>query len=130
MGFTWTPGTLSGQTNSWCSLDDNSITDWQQALISSLVSISKRRSDEDMNMLPDDGDVSDVEDQYQDYYENDKQVHPERSTENSTAVNQTQNNNLSATRQATQSDKPEETSQETSQQPSFQSPTTQTLASA
>ena len=82
VGFTWTLGILSGQTDSWCSLDDNSITDWQQAIIYSLVSISKRRSDEEMNMLPDNGYVSDVEDQYQDYYENDNQVHPERSTEN------------------------------------------------
>ena len=69
--FSWTPGTSSGQTDSWCSLNDSSLEPWHLSIISTLKAMSKRRSNNDSSLLPDDSTVSDVEDQFQDNYQED-----------------------------------------------------------
>ncbi len=81
--FSWTPGSISGQIETWCSIDDDSLEPWHRSIISLLESMSTRRSENDVSLMPDDSGISDVEDQFQDTYQCDLHAleHHENDTE-------------------------------------------------
>ena len=67
--FSWTLGSTSGQIEVWCSIDEDSLEPWHRSIISLLQSFSTRRSENDAALMPDDSNIIDVEDQFQDIYQ-------------------------------------------------------------